>query len=786
MGAGKTTLAAAWAAARSAGEVAWLAPATTTGAGEALAGTLGQVLSTGAATIVLDGLTDPADLEVVAAARTGGRHLVVLTRRPLVAELARLRLDPGFHQVHDSDLRLDPEELAQLVELHVGSRPAPALAEVLCEAIEGWTAGAVVLAVSWEPGAVVADHQTVLGRGLAAAAALAVSATVDGVDSEVAELLELTSSLRELSPGVCDAVSGRDDSRAALRSLSERGTLLAARTSEPGLVALHPLARAGLTSRSTTSDAARATLLGTAARWFADHQHPLLAIRCYSDLGEWESVGEVAVAHLHHLESQGRVHEMADVVANLPPSLLRQHWKWVVLAVWMRYAQSDPAGAWALLGLCAPGARPDQVIIAEYLRGVGATQLSDPGPALEAVERGLALCDEVGEDATFDDVLVVSTTEHWRVMLRASGMLAGGYLGEWERTTPLLTPIDPSTASAMRPGEIAAARGRRSFHLAARGDLLAAEHEAVTIAATVSPADRHATAESVQSRWAMAEVHRLRGAFDEVPDLLVQAVELGPSNPNLLASVAATRSLLALDLHDPERALRVLAVDRERSDHVPPPTVAGWIAAAEGTALAALGEGDRAREVLLRARRTSAVAAAMVLVALDQNEVAAAQATLDAWPDDVSLRSVVGRSLASAAIQERLGLRREATQHLERALALAAPQGMLQPFLAAGGHVLGPLSQLAQGGPSDAVDLAERAASRLRAIGVGHRRLTARERLVMEQLATGAPLPAIAERLAVSVNTVKTQVRSIYQKLGVGSRDEATDAWRAHQREGST
>ena len=51
--------------------------------------------------------------------------------------------------------------------------------------------------------------------------------------------------------------------------------------------------------------------------------------------------------------------------------------------------------------------------------------------------------------------------------------------------------------------------------------------------------------------------------------------------------------------------------------------------------------------------------------------------------------------------------------------------------------------------------------------------LTAAELRLLPLLSTYLSLGAIAERLHVSRNTVKTQAISIYQKLGVSSRAEA-------------
>jgi DNA-binding CsgD family transcriptional regulator len=58
--------------------------------------------------------------------------------------------------------------------------------------------------------------------------------------------------------------------------------------------------------------------------------------------------------------------------------------------------------------------------------------------------------------------------------------------------------------------------------------------------------------------------------------------------------------------------------------------------------------------------------------------------------------------------------------------------------------------------------------------------LTRRERVILAHLALPLTLGEIAGSLFVTRNTVKTQVRSVYHKLGVSDRCGALAAGRAH------
>jgi DNA-binding CsgD family transcriptional regulator len=53
--------------------------------------------------------------------------------------------------------------------------------------------------------------------------------------------------------------------------------------------------------------------------------------------------------------------------------------------------------------------------------------------------------------------------------------------------------------------------------------------------------------------------------------------------------------------------------------------------------------------------------------------------------------------------------------------------------------------------------------------------ITHRECHVLELLATGNSYLEIARELGIELNTVRTHIRSLYEKLGVGNRAEAVN-----------
>ncbi|WP_282944484.1 response regulator transcription factor [Cellulomonas endometrii] len=65
-------------------------------------------------------------------------------------------------------------------------------------------------------------------------------------------------------------------------------------------------------------------------------------------------------------------------------------------------------------------------------------------------------------------------------------------------------------------------------------------------------------------------------------------------------------------------------------------------------------------------------------------------------------------------------------------------------------------------------------------VGATSEPLSAREKVVLTELGVHATLEEVARCLFVTRNTVKTQVRAIYRKLGVSTRAELRAWMEAH------
>lgn len=142
-----------------------------------------------------------------------------------------------------------------------------------------------------------------------------------------------------------------------------------------------------------------------------------------------------------------------------------------------------------------------------------------------------------------------------------------------------------------------------------------------------------------------------------------------------------------------------------------------------------------------------------------------------AWSPEAAPGDREGALVLSAVALGRLQRTEAARRALEHAVALARLHGHFRPL------ALAPRLDILRLLTENEADVAVRLQSApdpfggIRAIGS----LTKREQQVLEALAETGSLEEIAARLFVSINTVRTQLQSVYRKLGATSRGEALE-----------
>jgi LuxR family transcriptional regulator, maltose regulon positive regulatory protein len=189
------------------------------------------------------------------------------------------------------------------------------------------------------------------------------------------------------------------------------------------------------------------------------------------------------------------------------------------------------------------------------------------------------------------------------------------------------------------------------------------------------------------------------------------------------------------------------------------------------------------------------IALTLARVLLAQEETGAASRLVDRWHRHARAQGRTGSEIEllvlSALAQQAQGKREQAVQLLEPALLLASPEGYVRVFVDEGFPMVALLSLVLSRWKSKrearsvhdllAVLQAEQPAHASHSAAVAHREVplepfSARERKVLRGLAAGLSNAEIAAELVVSINTVRTQARSIYRKLGVKNRHEAVSA----------
>jgi LuxR family transcriptional regulator, maltose regulon positive regulatory protein len=298
---------------------------------------------------------------------------------------------------------------------------------------------------------------------------------------------------------------------------------------------------------------------------------------------------------------------------------------------------------------------------------------------------------------------------------------------------------------------------------------------------------RHSTARRPTGSFApyiraKANAARMLTALDQVDldeaDAAAEEMTRDPAGSEFWAFTVYAHAQHALHTGAISDALGNL--DRARTAHpawwAEGAAAAALTSAAEADLLTALGRANQARAVLSGASSDHPflrVAQARLELSSGRPSVALQLGRDSTWTRAATARHRLEMLVIKAVASYRLGDLPDAVNTVRRAIGESRALGAIRPFLlvpradlvAIGGHHPRLVDVLDAPSLRNHPDVfpAELALVRL----------TEREQRVLEKLAGGMTLQQVADALVVSYNTVKTQQRSLYRKLGVEARADA-------------
>ncbi|MFI6306046.1 LuxR C-terminal-related transcriptional regulator [Amycolatopsis thailandensis] len=712
--------------------------------------------------LVLDDVQEITRPEAVEALAALARHqppmlrLVLATRVEPKLRLARLEVEGTLSRLGAAELRFSAEETARLFRA-AGATVSEDRVRELTERTSGWAAALGWAAVSVRDAGDADELVADVGGDELAVARFFADEVLSRLPSATSDLLLCVSVCDTVSATLAARLSGSPDAGVTLDEL-ERETGLVVRT-PADTYRLPALLRGFLQAELARRSPARVRRLqGIAARWYAEE-------------GRYGEALTYAVA--------GRDRQRALRLA-------RDHAVRQVLAGDGELVR----GALAYLGEGALTASPRLRLasaLAHVQRGeftAAATDLGDDGLRLLAAphlalvtgsrppERAVSPVARSAEAVAWDKLDLV-----WQSLYRGARRHAVTRAEE-----------------ALR-----AAHGERLEHLVLHSRLalavataLLGDHTAMRRACigALAVARRHGWRRSP----GVAECH-LMLAYDDLMRFepvaaageLAQAprAEVPGSAPVLGPLHGFFEGMVRFDAGDRAAGSQAMRVARHRlADLELPREITAMCTVAEHHAALVGGEGLHAAEVFAWAQERLPGTAELALLqirahlAVDETDLAekvlrataAAPALLPATPVDTCL--------AETALALRSHRRTLALHALDRALTLARPHRLVRPFALAEPRVRNLLIDHS-GGFGSLDGFAQSVRGRL-VPNTPPSELTDREQVVLQRLPSQRSLDEIASDLTVSVNTVKTHVRSIYGKLGVNNRRSAVVVARHH------
>jgi LuxR family maltose regulon positive regulatory protein len=705
-----------------------------------------------------------------------GLRVMVASRIDPLLPLHRFRLTGELAEIRADQLAFSVPEAGLLMAQHDVALRHDAL-ECLTERAEGWAAGLRLAAISMQGHPdpeqfvkeFVAEDSPVVGY--------LVEEVLNAQPPGIRDLLLRTSILDSFDTGIASELSDEHAGNDVSDLVRANAFVLPAGS---GWYRYHALFAdvLRLKLRHESPDLVP-ELHRRAAGWYRRNGLLTPAVRHAAAAGDWQLAARIVVGELAvgQLTETGGDHSLADEFTRMRPAQAWTTPEPLLVAAALALAEDRPASTWlaaaeGMLGALPPAEATPARLAAAQIRLAASRRTGDLGSMAAAVVEAQAML------AAVPTAVVARCPWIGAQVLSGRGAveLWSGHLGEAAATFEAAIAAVPAADSTH---ERASCLGYLALADALRGRLNRAAGmagEAERLPAPITPAAHVALAavhvERNELRQAHGELKRAEAALRLHPDRLTGTV----------ACLVAARKALA-EGH-PDSAVEI--VRQARYGGPLPYWLERRLAMLKSRACAAAGDATSALDAAGRADPASLEAAVTQAHAwLAAGDPQAARKSLaghreraEAVPDHVRLEAW----LATAQISYGSGDRAEGRRSLQRALRLGEPERLRLPFtlerawlrrvLLADPDLAHVYRDLLE---PDLVGPAREPAPRpgARAAPVMLEPLSSREREVLQYAAEMLDTMEIAAVLFISVNTVKSHLKSIYRKLAVTHRGEA-------------
>jgi LuxR family maltose regulon positive regulatory protein len=750
----------------------------------------------GPVVLILDDLHEATGQAVVSQLRFLLRHapprlrLVVSSRADPPLALHRLRVAGQLGELREAELAFTLEEAGALLADH-GVELSQADLTLLWRRTEGWAAGLRLAALSLrghpQPGRLVAD----LAGDDRAIAGYLVEEVLAAQPPELRAFLLRTAVADRLCGELADALTGGSDGARVLARLEREHVFTAAVGPGRTWYRYHPLFAELLRAELRYEHAAELPELHRrAAGWHAANGKPVAAVGHALAAGDADGAAALLVASWAPMLAEGKAAVLAELLSRLPGELVRTTPELAVVTALSRLAIGELEEADAWLGLAAAAeprfaAEPSEAMhLARLYRARLVGEVADAGPAVRVL-----LAPAAGVDAG-----AAASGDHRTLALALLGtaQLWSGQLDDAAGT------LERARADADRRGRDVVALAVTA-HLAlleaVRGALGRAEELARQATEHARRVDWSASPQLACADLALAVCAYHRDDLGAAVAALdrVRAQALAGDRPVRLA-VAILAAWLAAggEAGDAEAALARLDDALGATGGRPPRLLRAAARAGRAKLLAAVGDEAAAALDPDDGRRAAVEAVVSARLQLDRGDPEAAVRTLapllpggPGEPPELPL--AIEACLVDAVARQELADHVAAVRSVRLALDLAAPEGYRRVFVEGGTPVRTLLAdhlhwddthQLLVGsllerlrtatppegraGPAKAADPAPLVVP-----------LSEREQVVLRYLSSRLSAGEIADELYVSLNTVKTHIKSIYRKLDTNRRWDA-------------